>query len=74
MNWQEGMTLEAIAEADGTVSKQTVMRSLNKEDVFQMENVPAKITDTKGRKQPTRKPRKNKKRTTFQSLAVPKYI
>jgi N6-adenosine-specific RNA methylase IME4/ParB-like chromosome segregation protein Spo0J len=65
---QSGMTLEAIAKADGTVSKQTVMRALDNQDVFQMENVPPTITDTKGRKQPTKKPRKPQ--TIYVSIEV----
>ena len=56
-----GMTLEAIAEADGTVSRKTIERH-----VGQMSNVPATITDTKGRKQPTKK-KPRKKRSTFLS-------
>ena len=55
---KDGMTLEAIAEADGTVSRNTVRNAL---DDVKIDNVPATITDTKGRKQPTKKkPRKPK--------------
>lgn len=54
---KEGMTYQAIADVDGTVSRNTVRNALN--DV-KIDNVPATITDTKGRKQPTTKPRKSK--------------
>ena len=65
---QSGMTLEAIAVADGTVSRKTIERAIN--DVGHLSNVPPTITDTKGRKQPTRKPRKAK--TVFISTEVAK--
>jgi len=56
---KEGMTYQAIAETDGTVSKSTVHEAL-KNHVSDSGNVPATITDTKGRKQPAKKPRKKK--------------
>jgi len=65
---QSGMTLEAIAKADGTVSKSTIHEALKTVDVSDSGNVPPTITDTKGRKQPTKKPRK--KKTVFVSTEV----
>ena len=61
--WEEmrrdGMTLEAIAKADGTVSRNTVRSALLNDDV-KLDNVPITVTDSLGRKQPTTKPRKQK--------------
>jgi hypothetical protein len=51
---QSGMTLEAIAKADGTVSRTTIQRAIV--DDGQIPNVPPTVTDTKGRKQPTKRP------------------
>lgn len=62
---KSGMTLEAIAKADGTVSRNTIRSAL---DDVKIDNIPPTITDTKGRKQPTKKPRKTK--TVFVSTEV----
>jgi uncharacterized protein YkuJ len=51
---QSGMTLEAIAKADGTVTRRTIQRAIV--DDGQMPNVSPTVTDTKGRKQPTKRP------------------
>ena len=63
LHFKPGMTLEAIAKADGTVSRNTIRNAL---DDVKIDNIPATITDTKGRQQPTKKPRK----TVFVSTEV----
>ncbi|MEV1293862.1 helix-turn-helix domain-containing protein [Pseudonocardia sp. NPDC049635] len=53
----DGKTQQEIADTLG-VSRQTVQLDLSNDDVANIGNVPTTITDTKGRQQPTRKPRK----------------
>jgi len=58
-----GMTLEAIAKADGTVSKSTVHEALKEDITFQnwKVNLPDKTIGQDGKARPTKyKPRKQK--------------
>jgi len=59
---ENGMTLEAIAKADGTVSKSTIHEALQSEPVFQNRKteIPTKVTGKDGKAYPTKKPRKAK--------------
>ena len=57
-NVNSAPTIISKTGKDGTVSEPTVRRSLN--DDRHLTNVPPTVTDTKGRKQPTKKPSQRK--------------
>jgi len=65
---QEGMTYQAIAETDGTVSEPTIRRALSSEPSNDGSEFPEKIISVSGKARPT----KYKPRTTYISQEVAK--